>query len=236
MGNQTHAVFTSDIIERAIVEEEKRVKKHRFIDWCQFQVTNCPIINRDGIDYSQLHNQLGRAMSAADLEQKLLRINRGFRFIQHPLKTDIKGLYIVRGQLSVELNPTPNLEYICAYHATVMPERSLMKTKIIEIPDPDYFTGRTPIERDKLPAHERVVDRDSPFGYGYAFDPDAPRPGFKYVEQGYGEERRGWRTVLLRLVVNNFVALVDIEREFGHDQRPEWAYWTGRRPTAEHVW
>jgi hypothetical protein len=218
-------IRTGDVIEKIVEGDRQELKRENISQWCQEQDAKCPVYNpREGVDYSNIMQQMGQPMSASEVERRLQRINANLRFETNWRDATKKACYYLQGDTK---------EFICAYENGTMPEHSIMRVVEEEIPDPDFFLGRTPIERDKLPAHEKVEDPDSPLGFSYEFDPTSKRQGFKYQLKGFGEDRRGWRTLLLRLIVRKLITVEQAERMFSPDFRPEWAVHTGKRRAAD---
>lgn len=207
-------------IQLTVEQDRKLQQQERTRLWIEQQMRNCPVVSADGVSLKDPAQQMGRPLTPAQLEEKLRKIVAGLVFVHHPHNKTKKALF---------LQAPEGLEFICAYENDLMPEHSLMRTLVHEYPDPALFTGQRTIERNELPDYEKVEDKESPVGYSYKFDPDAPRPGMVYVEKGFGEEKRGWRTVLLRLVQRGLLSVEAAEREFGADDRPEWAKNTGKQ-------
>jgi hypothetical protein len=181
-------IRTEEVLSQIVAEDLQAQKKDKLARMFKDEQAKCPVYNpREGVDYSNILQQLGRPLPAADVETRLQRLNANLKFETNWNNPTKKACYF--------LNPDGK-EFVCAYENGTMPEHSIMRVIEEELPDPDFFLGRAPLERNKMPAHEKVEDAESPFGFSYKFDPAAKRQGFKYEIKGFGEDRRGWRTLL----------------------------------------
>jgi hypothetical protein len=164
--------------------------------------------------------RFGRAMSASELENKLAKLNPKLRFLYPDL-----SLNPSKKVLAIE-HPDGSLEKLFPYESGIMPERSIMSRKVLDVPD-SRLIGKTStgamfhIDRRDLPPHE--ITRT-----GVEFDPSVPLPGFRRVSVPWREEVRGWRTVLLRLIAMRLISPEGAERVFGSDNTPEWKGSTGK--------
>lgn len=200
------AVLDSASLARQAEYLRREAEEDRFRAWVNLETINSMYLADERYDPTNAPARLGRPMSSSDLESVLSRLNPSLRFIWGGLNTSKKWL--------ARALPDGSLERLFPYEAGIMPERSIMSRKRLEVPDPSVlrpgptgFMGH--IERS-----------DVPDGTGA---PDGPAPGFRYVDVPWREEVRGWRTVVLRLIVLGLISPADAERAFGHDQTPEWS-------------
>jgi hypothetical protein len=114
------------------------------------------------------------------------------------------------------------VETLVPYERGWTPEHSIMMLVEKEIADVDVLSRRKSISRADLPKSEYIR------GEGFVFDPTVTRPGFRKIKQVGREVTRGWRTVLIRLLVQGVITLTDVERVFGSDNTPNWAMHTGK--------
>jgi len=227
--NEFNPVTPDDYkLQRTVALDAKALEAEKRRLYIEDMMYNSPVTSGDGVNFGKEDQQLGRPLSPHQLESKLSKICHNLHFITHPNNPTKKVVY--------HLKPDGKKEFICAYENRYMPEHSVMRVIVHEYPDPDFIATGKAIERSELPAYEKVEDVTSPFGYGYEFDPKARRPGMLYIEKGHGEETRGWRTVLLRLIQHNLITVDAAEREFSTDNRAEWAKSTGKRKDAPTVW
>lgn len=224
-------LHTEDLVEKLVAQDITRQALEKKQKWCQAQIENCPVVNADGVKYTDIMQQMGRELSSEELERRLSKLNKNLRFETNWRNHTKKALYRIQN-----INGELQKEFLCAYENGVMPERSVMKQVLKEVMDPEFLGGRQTIARSDLPKYEVVPDEKSPLGQDIVFDPDAKRPGMKYEVQGHGEAIRGWRTVLLALVNTKAITVNQAEREFGSDNRPEWAYKTGKQKEAVPIW
>lgn len=181
--------------KNAITNMERSIENR--IAGCEQEVKDAPHVSR----MANIPARVGTPLFPADLETRLLKLNPhlGFEVIEgNPTH---KRIFIVdqRGKVPV-----------CVYENSLMPERSVAKVKILEVPDPRFGV----IDRKDMPNLEK--------------DPDALRPGWRRVAVPWGEKTRGWRTVLVRLIQAGLISVAGAENEFGSDETPEWRQHTGK--------
>lgn len=214
-------------LERTVAEDRRLQESNRRQFYIYEQMRNCPTVTGEGIILSDTDQQMGYPLTPRRLEKKLNSIISGLVYQINPNNKTKKAMY---------LSTPEGLEYLMAYENSLMPEHSIMRIVTHEYPDPAIFTGERTLERDEVPAYEKVEDPESPVGYSYEFDPKAKRPGMIYVEKGFGEATRGWRTVLLRLIQRGLASVELIEKTFKADDRAEWAKSTGKQTQVEPTW
>lgn len=209
-----HAVFDSQTL--ATHKKKTAVEKHRedVKQWVMQQVAHAVYLEDTDLSPANSDRQLGRPMFANELEVRLKKLSSNFLAETNPFNASKKALYYAY--------PGKGKVFVCAYENGVMPEHSIMKVKEEEVWDVE----QTHIDRKDLPKHEYQR------GVGFRFDPTAPRPGFKKVKLPWGEQKRGWRTVLLKIVIGGLATITDVERIFGTDDRAEWAGHTGKKPVT----
>jgi hypothetical protein len=204
-------VSGSENMEALVAEDKKREAKEKRISWIKEQAASCMIPENSAVgDFAA---RMGTAMSHRELERRLKRLNPSLVFENIKGNSRAKRLSIQRPD---------GIHRLFAYSTGHLPERSVARVVIEETPDPTYLQGRV-MERSELPAHEKKEDGS------LEFDPDAKRPGYIYTEKNMGEKIRGWRTVLLLLIVNDIFTVEEIEREFGASNTAEWALHTKKR-------
>lgn len=152
---------------------------------------------------------MGRPMLASELELRLGKLNSRLMFEHNPYNNTKKALYHVdqRGK-----------EFVCAYEAGMMPERSVFRVKVDYVPEDVEH-----IDRKDLGPQELIPGR--------GFVPkDGKNPYMKRVLIPWGEQMRGWRTVLIRLVAMGLLTPTQVETTFGADNTPEWQGQMGKTP------
>jgi hypothetical protein len=212
-----------------ILMDEQEFARHQTIQYLVEQEQNCPTISKsDGVDLAEKGQQMGRPLNHLVFEKKLKKLVPHLVFKDSP-NPKLRSIFIKR--------PGGHLEYVTCHPRGIIPEHSIMKKIIKEVLDPDFVASKNKtIDRPSEEDQVKVEDATSPFGYRLEFNPEMKRAGMKYVPQGFGELERGWRSVLLRLIVNGHTTVNAVERAFGSDQRAEWAYATKKRTDAQPTW
>jgi hypothetical protein len=174
------------------------------------------------IDPTDNMKQMGHSMTSWELEQRLAKILPSNCFFKdNPFNITKKAIMRVKS--------LTELETIVPYERGIMPEHSVMQLVERELPDRDVINRTKSITRKDLGKYEFVP------GVGFVFDDTTVRPGFKRVKQIGREIKRGWRTVLLKLLGERLITISDIERYFSHGTTAEWAKFTGRN-TSFQTW
>lgn len=180
--------------------------------WCEDEERRCVAVeDSDMVNPANYEQQLGRPMSSDELERRLAKLlPPNIRFIPNPWIHDKRAV--------VRLLPAGGFETICPYDAGFMPEHEVRKADVTWIRD----RFQTHLERKDLPKHEVVP------GVGTVWESN-DRPGWKKVVKLGHTLRRGWRTVLVRLVQSGLLTPTTAERAFGVDDRVQWANAMGKR-------
>ena len=156
---------------------------------------------KDHVHTERMTNEqarLGRPLMPIDLEQRLSRLNSDLVYEVIEANPTHKRLSVMRNGEKV---------FVAVYENSLMPERSIMRSRVVEVPDPKV----THIDRADMPKHEGDL-----------------RPGWRRIEIPGGEKVRGWRAVLVRLIQQGIISLTQAEDAFGADNTPEWAQHTGK--------
>lgn len=161
---------------------------------------SCETEVKDRIHTARLSDpaRLGTPLWPSELEAKLKRLNANLLFEVIAENPTHKRLSVVDQR---------GKHSVAVYENSLMPERSIPRLRTVEVPDPKF----THIDRKDLPK-----------------DPDALRPGWRRVTIPWGEAKRGWRTVLVRLIGAGLITVTQAETEFGSDETPEWRQYTGK--------
>jgi hypothetical protein len=220
---------TDDDVAKVLMMDAVEYQRHQTLQYLIEQEQNCPTVSQvDGVDLTDRAQQIGRPLTHIQFEKKLKKLVPGLVFKDSPNPT-LRSIFLKL--------PTGQLEYITCHPRGVIPEHSIMRKVVKEVLDPDFMASKDKkISRPSSEDVQKVEDPESPLGFRYEFNPGAKRAGMKYVVQGHGEEERGWRTVLLRLIANGHTTVDAVEREFGADQRAEWAFNTKKRVDAKPTW
>lgn len=191
------------------------------INWMKEQEKDTIYVENELIDISNNERQLGRPFLPSELEKRLKKVNPNFHFEVNWRNNEMKALYFIKNGKK---------EYIGSYHNCLMPEHSVSKVKYELVWD--YKATQKPLERKDLPKHEWVP------GKGWVFDPNAPRPGWKVLKKPNGEYKRGWRTLLIMIVLKGYAQWWEIDKVFKETPsslfgQRAWAYHRGDRSPEE---
>lgn len=186
----------------AIVEKQRQ----DIIDFIRSETANCVLLRDDDLSPCNAARQLGQTYTHEEFERKLAILCPKLKAERHPFKPDKRCLYILdaRGKI-----------FVCAYENGFLPEHSIFSVKTKEVWD----RVTTHINKKDLPKHE--VTPDGVIWHG-------PLPGFEDVDIPWNEVKRGWRTVLVRLVEERIATPRQVENVFGSDNRPEWKKHLGK--------
>ncbi len=158
---------------------------------------------KDHVHVARIKNpeeRLGRPLMPAALEERLTRLNPNLFYEVIPENPSHKRLSVIdaRGK-----------HFVCVYPNSLIPERSIARLRTMEVPDPT-ITGSEITRKD------------------FSSDPEALKPGWRRITVPWGEAKRGWRTVLVRLIQAGLITATQAEQEFGSDETPEWRQYTGK--------
>ncbi len=146
-------------------------------------------------------SRLGAPMFPAEFERRLKRLNANLFFeviAENPTHKRMSTLD-QRGR-----------HVVCVYENSLMPERSIPRIRTMEVPDVNWDHSKT-----------KRID------FNFA-DEEALKPGWRKISIPWGESKRGWRTVLVRLIQAGLITVTQAETEFGADETPEWRQHTGK--------
>lgn len=157
---------------------------------------------RDHIHVARIQDQskFGRPMWPKEFEDRLSRLNASFIF-------EVIDQNPTKKRLSIE--KLTGKKFIAVYENTLMPERSIPKLREMEVPDPNWDHSKT--SRLDISPDEKAL-----------------KPGWRRLTIPWGEYKRGWRTVLVRLIQEGHITVTQAETEFGSDDTPEWRQHTGK--------
>ena len=206
-------VKDSEAIEKAKKQAELEAYRERVDNWARLEAANCQFLLDERTDCTNIPSRLGSPMTHEALERQIKRIVPRMQFLYGPL-SEIKGTkkMVLPDENGVEI-------WSCVYNTGLLPERSIRARVTKEVMD----IGGPKFSRKDLPKYEFVP------GEGYKWDASVAAPGFKRVELPSHEIRRGWRTVLLMMIVGGVASLEAVERVFRADNTPSWQQHTGRK-------
>ena len=145
-------------------------------------------------DPTNAERQKGRQMSVDDFGAKLRKVVPEVSWAIHPYKFD-KSVFMIGSER----------KHIVCGEYPVMPEWSVL----------------TPVYED-FPAHSPITIPSKDGIPIEVFHPGIPL--VNRVPTSFTESRRGWRTVLMRFILDGLASLPRVERVFGVGDRASWAY------------
>jgi hypothetical protein len=153
-----------------------------------------------GRDVSSVEGQMGKARTALDVIGRLKKCNSRLEFVKHPLY-DLYGIYL-RDQKAPKLDfkgarPNFNGIHICGMESGINPEFTIIYKKKIKVPDKDLLNNPEPTNEVK----------------------------WKEIET-YADQKRGWRTVLIRLLHAGLITEYHVQKHFGWAPSKDSAKWS----------
>jgi hypothetical protein len=206
-----------------LVKDEALIEKH--VQAAAYEAEHDRILNaaeaemrlatyiEEGDDITNLVHQLGNPLAPEEFEKRLAKLAPALKFEVHPTNNTKRCAYLLdqRGKYCVAV-----------YENSIMPEHSWFSCKTEFVRDMEV----TCIERSELPKHEIVTDADG--NPDVVFEPGVAGPGLRKVVRPHKEILRGWRTALIKVLLERVASLDAIEREFGSANRASWAGHTGK--------
>lgn len=211
MANLQKSTFNPELGAKFAAAAQIEIRRNEVKNWIEAQNADQVYIDDADKDPTLVARQMGKPMSPRDLEAKLHRIlgpNYLFEYLpdpNHPLEQP-------RMKQIAQVLPNGRKERILLYHNDVMPEHSIMSRRTEDVPDMTV----THLDRKDF---KNAQFKDGDFEYSG----NAVKPGYKRVTKPARELFRGWRTILLRLVMEGHTGVPSVEKEFGGDNRREWA-------------
>lgn len=205
----------------------------------------------DGMDNHPFDDDArwGRWMTTADFERKLQAIcpQVAFRYGENKLKTSSKWMMAKTASGKFEdymTYPNPRIPERSLWRQLIEHKMDrtygrpqlggdAMDTKDFPMERRKWVPIQTQRLADELNAQAgtnytlaEIQSAWEPNGKGigeWIFEPDAVLPGMKKIVHPWGEFMRGYRTILLRLVIDRYISPAQAETTFLRDQTPEWA-------------
>lgn len=213
-------VRDSKNIRKDKIRKEIEKQKQEKIQWCREQEADCVFVENEYISPANEERQLGKVMNTLDFENKLKTICPSLHFEYNIHNPQMKALYNIRKGVK---------NYLGAYHAGFMPEHSIVKIKEEIVWDPN--ATQMPLKKADLPKYELDPKK------GIVWEEGAIRPGWKKIKKPAGELKRGWRTLLIKLVYENLLSPLQIEKTFGDPSsdfgKRAWSYHSGKKKGPE---
>lgn len=222
MSKTSQWVRDSENVKRDNYLKSVQKQKQDKIDWLKEQNADSVFVEEEYISPANSERQLGKVMNTLDFEKKIKSLVPNLHFETNPHNQVMKALYILRNGAK---------HYLGAYHAGFMPEHSIVKIKEELQWDPE--ATKTPLNRADLPKSEWVP------GKGLVWEEGVVRPGWKKVKKPAGELKRGWRTILIKLVNENLLSPLTVDVNFGEPSslfgKKAWAFHSGKRADKEFI-
>jgi hypothetical protein len=200
-------IHTEDTAKKTAPFEKREKYREQLQQWIARETQYAMYLEDETAGYADPEKRLGKPLTTEKLEEKLKKVNPNLVFEFNQFNSSKKAAYLVdrRGK-----------RFICAYENMVMPERSIMRVNVKEVPE-----DVTHIDRKDLGPVELVPGR--------GFVPKSgSNPYIRKVREPFGEAIRGWRTVLIKLVGEGAATPTQIESVFGPDNTKEWQSHLGK--------
>lgn len=184
------------------------------------------LLENPDTDPTNPERQLGRSLPHTEIETRLTRLNPNLVFTPHPKNPTKRLIYLKQ--------PTGELSYLFVCEAGNVPENSIMTVRqhdelTTEALRPGWRVDKADIPKHETIPHEITDDGEVKRVGSVVFDRGALLPGRQRLESAHNELVRGYRTVLLRLILGGIITETGAEREFGSQDRSSWAAGLGRR-------
>lgn len=190
------------------------------------------LLENPDVDPTNAERQFGRALHHTEVEKRLARLNANLVFTPHPHNPTKRCIYVKQ--------PTGELQYLFVCEAGLVPENSVMSIRAHDELTPDALKLGWKVDKADVPKHEVIPHEITDDGVvnrvgEVKFDKGALLPGRERLESAHNEIQRGYRTVLLRLILGGYITETGAEREFGTQDKAAWAGGLGRR-TKQTPW
>lgn len=171
--------------------------------------------------------QRGRTMSTEDFERKLSSIapHLVFKSYGDPTK---KAVYWNVGR--------PNQQGLAFENSLSMPEFSIFELVKRELQNPIVASENFRLDARDLPKYEIVPEeRDAEGNITREADINwyDSLPGMAEQEDAWREKVRGWRQLLVMLVLEGQITIADMERVFGSANRRGYALYLGKHDSKQ---
>lgn len=197
-------ILKPEQVEKQLFDTQEYIKK---------QLENSIYLNSDTSDPTLIEKQLGRSFTPEEFAAKLKKLNPNLRIVHHPKNPSKLWLFYGDGESRV---------FISAFENIIIPEHSIFSIKEEEVPDLDVMR-----KRNVGGVMINHIDKRDLMENGSA------APGFKKVKVPWNEARRGWRTVLCKVLDAGYASPAQVEIIFGADNTPQWKRRMGKGNTTE---
>lgn len=184
-------------------------------------------VDDQGLSRCNPEKQRGQPMSTEEFEKKLSSIapHLVFKSYGDPTK---KGVYWNVG--------TPRQQGLAFENSTAMPEFSIFEPVTRELQNKVVAAESFRLSGKDLPKHEIIPEERDAAGNitrEAAINWDGPIPGMENVTHAWREKVRGWRELLVKLVIEGQITVADMERVFGSANRRGYAHYLGKHDSVQ---
>jgi len=184
--------------------------KQQLLDYIRSEEEHTVYLD-SSLDPTDSVKQLGNYMFSDVFEKRLATIlpSRAF-FVANPFRAGFRAVVLA--------DPSSWCGYrsLSPYEGGILSEHTILEAVYKEVPDPDYISRKRALTRKDLPKSEYVK------GQGFVFE-EGTRPGFKKIRQAGRVYKKGWRHILVQLLMEGIISLADTERVFKRDDSATWA-------------
>ncbi len=197
--------YNPEVAEKHLYDSRAYIKQ---------QLENAVYLNSNNTNPCLVEKQLGNSLTPEQFGAKLKKLNPSLKIETHPTNPS---------KICIYYNNGTTREYITVCENILIPEHSIMCVKEEEVPDTDIMRKRTigGVTVNHIDKRDLVSQNN-----GCA-------PGFKKVKIPWSEARRGWRTVLCKIIDHGYVTPTDVEIVFGSDNTPQWKRQMGKGNPTE---
>jgi hypothetical protein len=211
-------VKDEEMIRRHVAAMEYQEDNEKLARYLEDQLKPPGGFNDDqGLSRCNPEKQRGRTMSTEEFEKKLSSIapHLVFRSYGNPTK---KGVYWNFG--------TPHQQGLPFENSLSMPEFSIFEPVTRELMSPVEELSAADLPKFEIVPEERDaagnVTREAAINWA------GPLPGTVKREDAWREKVRGWRQLLVMLVIAKQITIADMERVFGSANRRGYAHYLGK--------
>ncbi len=198
---------TSENLNSRLSYDKKEKQREQMAAWVEQQTKNSIFLEDEKTNPANALARIGKAMLAGELEGKLKKLNSSLHFEYNSFNSTKKMIYLVDRRGKTPLFP---------YEAGVMPERSIMNTKEEMVPVEDIYESTT-FKMNRKDLGKQTWDEKK-----QEFVSDTPNPYLRKVLIPWSEKTRGWRTILIKLVIAGAITPKQAEDTFGSHNTREW--------------
>lgn len=208
---------TSDTLHLRVKRAKEEDQREKMKAWVTDQTQNAMYLDDPLSSPANAVARIGTPMKDTDLEATLKKLNPSLTFVYNQFNSTKKMIYLddLRGRTS-----------LFPYESGIMPERSIMSVKVEMVPVPElYDNPNFVMNRKDLGKQEWDEEKQQ-------FTSITANPYLKRVVTPWNEIQRGWRTILIKLVLSGAITPQQAESSFGAHQSKEWQNSLGK---AKHL-